>query len=88
MRKLISSVGFAIKMNPSVFRLVDAKWGPHTIDRFAAYDNDPRFNSKFASPGSSGVTPWCKTGVVRTIILDLSSSQPRGQFRLLSDIMC
>ena len=27
MRNLISSVGFAIKMNPSVFRLEDAKWG-------------------------------------------------------------
>ena len=64
MRKLISSVGFAIKMNPSVFRLVDAKWGPHTIDRFPAYDNAqlPRFNSKFASPGSSGVDALVQDG--------------------------
>ena len=23
-------------INPSVFRLVDAKWGPHTIDRFSS----------------------------------------------------
>ena len=45
------------QVNPSVFRLVDAKWGPHTIDRFASYYNAqlPRFNSKFASPGCSGV---------------------------------
>ena len=45
------------RVNPSVFRLVDAKWGPHTIDRFASYYNAhlPRFNSKFASPGCSGV---------------------------------
>ncbi|CAH3044907.1 unnamed protein product, partial [Porites lobata] len=35
------------RLNPSVFRLVDAKWGPHTIDRFASYYNAqlPRFNS-------------------------------------------
>ena len=45
------------RVNPSVFRLVDAKWGPHAIDRFASYYNAqlPRFNSKFASPGCSGV---------------------------------
>ena len=44
-------------VNPSVFRLLDAKWGPHTFDRFATYYNAqlPRFNSKFASPGCSGV---------------------------------
>ena len=23
------------RINPSVFRLLDAKWGPHTVDRFA-----------------------------------------------------
>ena len=40
-----------------MFRLVDAKCVPHTIDRFASYYNAqlPRFNSKFASPGCSGV---------------------------------
>ncbi|XP_068713014.1 uncharacterized protein [Montipora foliosa] len=45
------------RVNPSVFRLVDAKWGPHAIDRFASYYKAqlPRFNSKFASPGCSGV---------------------------------
>ncbi|XP_015765335.1 PREDICTED: uncharacterized protein LOC107344208 [Acropora digitifera] len=34
-----------------------AKWGPHTVDRFATYYNAQllRFNSKFASPGWSGV---------------------------------
>ena len=44
-------------VNPSVFRLLDAKWGPHTFDRFATYYNAqlPRFKSKFASPGCSGV---------------------------------
>ena len=40
-----------------MFRLVDAKWGPQAIDRFASYYNSllPRFNSKFASPGCTGV---------------------------------
>ena len=45
------------RVNPSMFRLVDAKWGPHTIDHFASYYNAqlPCFNSKFASPGCSSV---------------------------------
>ena len=44
-------------VNPSVFRVIDAKGGPHTIDRFALHYNArvPRFISKFASPGCSGV---------------------------------
>ena len=44
-------------VNSSVFRVIDAKWGPHTIDRFASYYNAqvPRFISKFASPGCSGI---------------------------------
>ena len=42
------------RLNLSVFRLPDAKWGPHIVDRFATYYNAqlPRFNSKFASPGT------------------------------------
>ena len=44
-------------INPAVFRVIDAKWGPHAIDRFACHYNaqTPRYNSKFASPGCSGV---------------------------------
>ena len=44
-------------VNPSVFRLLDAKWGSQTFDRFATYYNAqlPRFNLKFASPGCSEV---------------------------------
>ena len=40
-----------------MFRLVDAKWGPQAIDCFASYYYSllPRFNSKFASPGCTGV---------------------------------
>ena len=45
------------RVNPTVFRLLEAKWGLHAIDRFASYYNAqlPRFNSKFASPGCTGV---------------------------------
>ena len=45
------------RVHPSVFRLVDAKWGPHGIDGFASYYNAQllRFNSRFASPDCSGV---------------------------------
>ena len=44
-------------INPAVFCIIDASWGPHTIDRFASLYNaqTPRYNSKFASPGCSGV---------------------------------
>ena len=43
-------------INPAVFRVIDAKWGPHTIDRFASHYNaqTPRYNSKFASHGCCG----------------------------------
>ena len=45
-----------------MFRLVDAKWGPQTTDRFASYYNAqlPRFNSKFASPDCIGVDALVK----------------------------
>ena len=36
-------------VNPALFRLVDARWGPHTVDRFACFYNAQveRFNSRF-----------------------------------------
>ena len=51
------------RVNPSMFRLVDAKWGPHTIDHFASYYNAqlPRFNSKFGAVSM----PWCRIGLKR-----------------------
>ena len=44
-------------LHPDLFRMLDAKWGPHTIDRFASYFNTqlPRFNSRFWNPGSEAV---------------------------------
>ena len=44
-------------MHPKLFRVLDSKWGPHTIDQFASYFNTqlPRFNSRFWNPGFEGV---------------------------------
>ena len=49
-------------VNARIFRIVDAKWGLHTIDRFASYYNSqlPRFNSKHASVRSSGVDSFAQ----------------------------
>ena len=75
-----------------MFRLVDAKWGPQAIDRFASYDNSllPRFNSKFASPGCTGddalVQDWSgennrvypPVGLVMNAVLVLTACSGRG----------
>ena len=44
-------------INPDVFAWLDLLWGPHTVDRFADYDNCqlPRFNSRCWNPGSKAV---------------------------------
>jgi hypothetical protein len=45
------------QLSPKLFQILDKKWGPHTIDRFASPYNTqlPRFNSRFYSPGSEAV---------------------------------
>ena len=44
-------------IDPAIFQQLDARWGHHTVDRFASYYNTqlPRFNSRFWNPGSEGV---------------------------------
>ena len=44
-------------LHPNLFVKLDAKWGPHTVDRFANCFNTqiPRFNSRFWNPGSEAV---------------------------------
>ena len=44
-------------LNPEIFHLLDAMWGPHTIDRFANMFNNQlvRFNSRFWDPTSEAV---------------------------------
>ena len=40
-----------------VFEWLEQRWGPHTVDRFAAPHNTqlPRFNSLYSAPGSEAV---------------------------------
>ena len=44
-------------VNPNVFAVIDCKWEPHTIDRFADSYNTQllRFNSRFWVTGSEAV---------------------------------
>lgn len=44
-------------LNPVIFAQLDVQWGPHTIDRFADYNNSQlcRFNSRCWNPGSEAV---------------------------------
>ena len=44
-------------IHPDLFVKLDAKRGPHTVDRFASYFNTqlPRFNSRFWNLGSEAV---------------------------------
>ena len=49
----------------SIFRWLDTKWGPHTVDRFASYYNAQleRFNSRFWNPGSEATDAFtCNWG--------------------------
>ena len=45
------------KLNPIIFNELDARWGPHTVDRFADMHNYQlkRFNSRFWNPGSEAM---------------------------------
>ena len=44
-------------LHPDLFRMLDAKWGPQIIDRFASYFNTqlPRFDSRFWNTGLEAV---------------------------------
>ena len=45
------------KLNPVVFNLLQRKYGPHTVDRFASHLSAqlPRYNSRWMDPQSEGV---------------------------------
>ena len=51
------------QLNPSVFRQLDAMWGPHTIDRFASMTTThlSLYNSRFIDPLTSGVDALSQT---------------------------
>ena len=44
-------------IDQKVYKWLDTKWGPHTVDRFATCYNAQveRFNSRYACPGSEAV---------------------------------
>ena len=44
-------------LNPELFKLLDSRWGPHTVDRFASFYNAQlgRFNSRFWQPNTEAV---------------------------------
>ena len=44
-------------LHPKLFQMLDHKWGPHSVDRFADSQNTqlPRFNSRYADPYSEAV---------------------------------
>lgn len=45
------------QLNPLVFAMLDRKWGPHTVDRFAASYNRQvyRYNSRFVEAESEAI---------------------------------
>ena len=49
-------------LNDVFFQGLDELWGPHSVDRFACNYNAklPRFNSRFAQPGSEAVDAFCQ----------------------------
>ena len=50
------------KLNPRFFKVLDQRWGVHTIDRFASAVNAqcPRFNSRFFCPGTEAVNAFAQ----------------------------
>ena len=50
------------KLHPSLFVLLDARWGTHTVDRFATHSNAlcPRFNSWYWCPGTAGIDAFAQ----------------------------
>lgn len=45
------------KLHPKLFQMLDRKWGPHDVDRFASITSTqlPTYNSMFYDPFTSGV---------------------------------
>lgn len=50
------------RLNPSVFRQLERRWGPHSVDRFATSLNTqlPRFNSAWGDPQAEAVDAFAQ----------------------------
>jgi hypothetical protein len=48
------------RLNPDLFARIDARWGPHSVDRFATSHNThcDRFNSRYYDPGAEAVNAF------------------------------
>ena len=53
---------FDDSINDHVFRYLNYKWRPHTVDRFACHYNAKfdRFNSRYYQPGTEAVDAFLK----------------------------
>ncbi len=51
------------QLHPVLFKALDERWGPHTMDRFADVKNTqlPVYNSRYMDPQSSGVDALSQT---------------------------
>ena len=51
------------QLDGAVFASLDERWGPHTVDRFAAAHNTllPLWNSELHEPGSAGVNAFAQS---------------------------
>ena len=56
-------------LNDDIFRMLDVRWGPHSVDRFACNYNTKlaRFNSGFISLEQKRLTHLLKIGNMRII---------------------
>jgi len=50
------------RLCPGVFSVLDAAWGPCTVDRFASVESAqlPRYNSRHLDPGCEAVDAWAQ----------------------------
>ena len=80
------------QLNPLVFSELHNAWGPHTVDRFASFQNSqvPRFNSRCWNPGSDAVDAftvdwsgennwWCPPiGLIPRVIRHAQACRAKG----------
>jgi len=57
------NVAYEWELHSSIYRKLDRKWGPHTIDRFASCHNRKTelYNSRFLDPYTNGVDALAQT---------------------------
>ena len=51
------------KLHPRLFAVLDARWGPHSVDRFATHTHIvcPRFNNWFWCPDTGGIDAFSQS---------------------------